>query len=299
MCAVVNAAINLRLANRYVPWWGIARPTASDLRRVFGYSTWTLGWVAVDKLLLATELIIISATVGAIGVTQYTFTTYVMQFVTSIALITASGFMPVLGTLLGVSDNDAAAERARSVRHLVVGIAVLGGSAVLAFNGAFVSQWVGESQYLGTTVNALLVVCGLQLALIRVDGQILDVTMRIAPKVLFGLLSSVGGIMAGWICFALTDNLVAALFAVIAVRLVSNLAFPWLVARAVPGSALTWRVALLAVLLLLASGGIGLIIQAGQLPSTIGLAACWAVLAGAAAWFGLVPRPTVRALISR
>lgn len=298
-CAVVSAATNLGIAKRFVPWWGIAKPTASDLRRVFGYSTWTLGWVAVDKLLLATELIIISATVGAIGVTQYTFTNYVMQFVTSIALITASGFMPVLGNLLGAGHLPAAAERARSVRHLVIGVAVVGGSAVLAFNGAFVSLWVGESQYLGNTVNALLVVCGLQLALIRVDGQILDVTMRIAPKVLFGLVSSVGGIVAGWVCFVTTDNLVAALVAVIAVRSVSNLAFPRLVARAVPGSALPWRTTILACLLLLVSLGTGLIIQAGGDRSTVAVGACWAALACAAAWFGLVPRATIRALISR
>ncbi len=298
-CAVVNAAINVVVAKRFVPWWGIAKPTTSDLRRVFGYSTWTLGWVAVDKLLLATELIIISATVGVIGVTQYTFTNYVMQFVTSIALITASGFMPVLGALLGASDGVAAAERARSVRHLVVGVAVLGGSAVLAFNGTFVNQWVGEDQYLGNTVNTLLVVAGLQLALIRVDGQILDVTMRIAPKVLFGLISSVGGIVAGWVCFATTDSLVTALVAVITVRAVSNLAFPMLIARAVPGSALPFRALILAVLLLFASAGAGLLIQAGEAPSAVALGACWVGITGAVAWFGLIPRGMVRALLSR
>ena len=130
---------------------GSTSPTAPDLRRVLGYSSWTLGWVVLDKLFLASELIVISLMVGALAVTQYTFTTFVMQFVLSIALVTASGFMPMLGAKLGASELGAAADLAASVRHMVVGVVALGSSAVLAFNGAFVSLWVGGEQYLGTT----------------------------------------------------------------------------------------------------------------------------------------------------
>lgn len=50
IAALAGSAVNLMIAKRAVTWWGVARPTPSDLRRVFGYSTWTLGWVAVDKL---------------------------------------------------------------------------------------------------------------------------------------------------------------------------------------------------------------------------------------------------------
>lgn len=299
IAAVASASINLMIAERAVPWWGIARPTTSDLRRVFGYSAWTLGWVAVDKLFLACELIIISVSIGVVAVTQYSFTTYVMQFVISIALVTASGFMPLLGSQLSASAMNVAADRARSVRQLTFGVAVLGGSAVLAFNGAFVALWVGSTQYLGTDVNALLVVCGLQLALIRLDGQILDVTMRIAPKVLVGLLSSAGGILAGCLIFLITERLTVALMAVIGFRAVSNVAFPWLVARSIPGSALTWRPVFLAVALLLISFGIGPLVQSGEPRVAVGLVAGWVLLACTAAWCGLIPRATVRALFSR
>ncbi|MGW0161211.1 lipopolysaccharide biosynthesis protein [Mycobacterium sp. NPDC003323] len=297
--AVFNFVINRQIVKRAVPWWGLARPERSDLRRVFSYSTWTLGWVAVDKLFVASELIIISVMIGVTGVTQYTFTTYVMQFVTSIALITASGFMPTLGSQLARSDLDAAAERSRSVRHLVLGVAVIGSSAVLALNGAFVDWWVGPAQYMGTVLNALLVICGLQLASIRVDGQILDVTMRIAPKVLFGLGVSIGGILVGCLVYFTTNSLVLALAAVILVRSVCNLAFPCLVARSVKGSALPWWPKLLAISLLLVSFGIGPVIQAQAAPIAVPLAVGWTILAGAAAWFGLIPRATVRALLAR
>lgn len=161
VAAVANAALTLLVAKRAVRWWGVSRPTASDLRRVFGYSAWTLGGVVVDKLFFASELIVISVMVGAVAVTQYTFTTYVMQFVLSIALVTASGFAPMLGSQLGASDLGAAAERTKSIRHLVVGIGALGGGAVLAFNGTFVTMWVGADQFLGTipTLSSSSVAC--------------------------------------------------------------------------------------------------------------------------------------------
>lgn len=299
VAAAANAAVTLLVAKRAVKWWGASRPTTPDLRRVLGYSAWTLGWWLIDRLFLASELIVISVMVGAVAVTHYTFTTYLMQFVLSIALVTASGFMPRLGSQLGTSDLSAAAERARSVRHLVIGVAVLGSGAVLAFNGAFVTMWVGADQYLGTMTNALLVVCGLQFALIRMDGQILDVTMRIAPKVLVGLVSSAGGIIAGCVGFAMTHSLVVALVAVIVVRLISNVTYPVLVARAIPGSAVAWRPVTLAGALLVLSFGIGPLIESGAPPMKAGLAVVWLVLASAAGWFGLVPRTTVQALLNR
>jgi O-antigen/teichoic acid export membrane protein len=299
IAAILNAALTLMVAKRAVPWWGISRPTRHDVRRVLGYSSWTLGSMLVDKLFVACELVVISVMVGAVAVTQYTFTTYLMQFVLTIAMVTASGFMPKLGAHLGASELNEAAEMASSLRHLVVGVAVLGGSTVLAFNGAIVALWVGTDQYLGTTLNTLFVVCGLQFAFIRMDGQILDVTMRIATKVLVGLLSSAGGIAAGCISFALTHDLDVALVAVITLRLISNVVYPVLVARSIPDSAVRWRPMLIAGALLIVSFGIGPLVETGQLLVKTGLGVAWVLLAGAAAWFGLVPRTTVQAILSR
>lgn len=297
--AVVNGALTLLVVRKVVPWWGISRPTASDIKRVFGYSAWTLGSMLVDKLLLASELIVISVMVGAVAVTQYTFTSYVMQFVLSIALVTASGFMPILGSKLGAAQHHAAAEQAKTVRHLVIGVVVVGCGAVLAFNGTFVGLWVGKEQYLGTTVNMLLVICGLQQALIRMDGQILDVTMRIAPKVVVGLLASAGGIVAGCIGFALTKSMVTALTAVILFRLASNVAYPAFVARAIPGSAVPWRLVILSAGLLVISFWVGAVSAGSESSLRVALAVGWLLLAGCAAWFGIVPRATVGALLSR
>jgi O-antigen/teichoic acid export membrane protein len=298
--AIVNTALTLIIAKRAVPWWGVARPTKPDIRRVFGYSAWTLGGMLVDKLLLASELIVISVMIGVVAVTQYTFTAYVLQFVLSISLVTASGFMPMLGSQLGNSEMAAAAERARSVRHLVIGVTVLGCAAVLTLNGAFVGLWVGSEQYLGNVINMLLVVCALQQAFIRMDGQVLDVTMQIAPRVVVGLLSSAGGIAAGFVGFALSHNLAVALIAVIVVRLICNVTYPIFVARAIPGSGVPGSTMIVGSSLLVLSFGAGQLLMADLgTAAQVGIVAVWVVFAMAAAWFGLMPRSTLRALLTR
>lgn len=299
IAATLNTALTLAVAKRAVPWWGVAKPTKPDIRRVFGYSAWTLGGMLVDKMLLASELIVISVMVGAVAVTQYTFTAYVLQFVLSISLVTASGFMPVLGSLLGSSEMNAAAERTRSVRRLVIGVTVLGCAAVLAFNGTFVTLWVGADQYLGNLINMLLVICALQQAFIRMDGQILDVTMKIAPRVMVGLASSAGGIAAGCIGFALTHDLASALIAVIIARLAGNVVYPIFVRRAIPGSAAPRSAVLLGSALLVASFGAGLLMEDLEATGQLILAVGWLSGAMATAWFGLLPRAILRALLTR
>lgn len=296
--AVANAAVTWVVARRAVTWWGVSPPTKSDVRRVLGYSTWTLGWVAVDKIFLACELIVISVTAGALVVAKYTFTTYVAQFVLAIAMVTASGFVPKLGAQLGDNLHEEAAVTARALRHLVIAVIALGCSAILAFNGAIVTLWVGHDQYLGTTLNVLLVICTLQFALIRMDGQILDVTMRIGPKVMIGLISSAGGIVAGALTFALTHDLADTLLVIIAIRLVSNVMFPVLVARAIPGSTLPLRAVVVAGALLALSFTIAPMIEDGGLPIPLALP-LWLLAAGAASWFGLVPKDAVAALLTR
>ena len=299
IAAILNTALTLAVARRAVSWWGVAKPTKPDIRRVFGYSAWTLGGMLVDKMLLASELIVISVMVGAVAVTQYTFTAYVLQFVLSISLVTASGFMPVLGALLGNSEMRAAAERARSVRHLVIGVTVLGCSAVLAFNGTFVALWVGAEQYMGNAINMLLVVCALQQAFMRMDGQILDVTLNIAPRVMVGLATSAGGIVAGCIGFALTHDLKWALIATIIARMASNVTYPIFVRRAIPASAVPRSSVLLGVALLIASFGAGLLLADSEASVGMAVAAGWLLIAVVTAWTGLLPRSILQALLTR
>jgi len=295
--AIANSAVTLIIAKRSVPWWGVERPTSTDLRRVQSFSGWTIGGTAVDKLFMSTEIIIISVTLGTIAVTQYTFTSYVMTFVVTITQVAASAFMPAIGSHFGASETSKAVDVAKSIRHLAIGIAALGGSAALAFNEAFVTIWVGSQQYLGTTVNALLVLCSLQFAIIRLDTQVLAVTLRVIPTVVFGLAASAGGVIAGIATFFATHSLAGALLAVLAARLAANIAFPFLVSRQLPGSGMPGRLAFLAVAFLAACWAIGPIVASSDWTARGMIFVGWLVTAAAIAWFGLIPRKSIRELM--
>jgi hypothetical protein len=62
--------------------------------------------------------------------------------------------------------------------------------------------WVGSKFYAGPTQTVLICVMMLQLALIRVDSNVIDLTLRVRGKVLLGLLSAalsagLGYVLAG------------------------------------------------------------------------------------------------------
>ena len=176
---------------------------------------------------------------------------------------------------------------------------MLGCSAVLAFNGTFVALWVGAEQYMGNAINMLLVVCALQQAFMRMDGQILDVTLNIAPRVMVGLATSAGGIVAGCIGFALTHDLKWALIATIIARMASNVTYPIFVRRAIPASAVPRSSVLLGVALLIASFGAGLLLADSEASVGMAVAAGWLLIAVVTAWTGLLPRSILQALLTR
>ena len=111
------------------------------------------------------------------------------------------------------------------------------------------------------------------------------------------LSDAVVAIVAGCTTFAGTDDLATALVAVIVVRLVVSVSYPIFVARSIPGSAVPARTVLIALALLGLSLGVGAILPGTGFAETAGMGLLWLVLAGAAAWFGLLPRATVQALI--
>lgn len=253
LAGVANGIATLALARRTVSWFGVSRPAISDVRRVFGFSAWTLLWAAVEKLYLSSELILAGLLIGAIGVTHYTFTSYVLQFILVIALITASGFMPSIGILFGRGDVEEAASLLARVRRLVLVLTVALCACAIAFNGAFVSLWAGAPQYMGNETNALLGLLTLQLCLIRLDGQVLDAVLRISAKVGFGAAGALLSLVAGVLIYQTYSDFNASLIGVITARLLVSLALPWLVRRSLPGFHYPWAALIMGAMVIGAS----------------------------------------------
>jgi len=166
---------------RYVPWFGIARPTRDDVRALLAMSAWLTAGEVVVKLLLASDVLIL----GMVTVTGRG------------RLVRADGIRRPHGhrhsrvhrqrrdAWAGRPDRARDHARAAQVRSelqtltwlLVTGI----GATILAWNPSFLSLWVGPQHYAGPWVDLLIVVVAVQTAFIRTDAYIIDAALRPRP----------------------------------------------------------------------------------------------------------------------
>ncbi len=255
---VINCSITYFIARRHVPWFGIRKPERIEVKSLFGFSGWVLIWAFVTKLFQSSELLLFSALVGAVAVTNYTFTSYVVTLALQVPLMTISALMPQLGAHLGRRDMNRAKTLIADSHQLTLAVVVIFGSGVLLFNRSFVTLWVGPERYLGDTVNALMVASFVQLALIYNNAQIQDTGMAIRGKVLIGVAGAVGSFGVAWVLFVTTHRVAMIYVGLITTRTVISVLFPALVRRLVPGVRFDLRRHLLGLMVLLASYLIGL-----------------------------------------
>lgn len=238
---VLNGFFTWLVARKRVTWWGIAKPNGSDVVRFAGFSNWTLVWALVQLLLLSSELLLISIVSGPVAVTKYTFTSYAVQFALSICLMTGSAVTPRLGALIGNRDLETTGRLVSQTREILLAIMTVSGAGILLLNRTFVSIWAGPEQYMGDTVNALMVIAFLQLAHIRFEAQVQDVGLNISRKVVVGIAATCLSLLLGGLCYSVFGSLESLYVGLIIGRLPASILLPRLVATLVPVSPYNWR----------------------------------------------------------
>ena len=269
IAAILNSIATWLIARRSLPWWGVRRPRTADLSMMARFSGWVFGWAFIEKILVSTEVVLLSIAVGVTAVTDYTFTSYIVQFALSICLLTASAYMPRMGSLLSRGDLMAAAKLIQRVRELVLSIATIAASCILLLNESFVAVWVGESHFMGSTVNLLMALGFVQLAVIRCDGQIHDTGLRIHNRVLLGGASSIACIAGGLATYEMSNSLSLMLGSVIIARLLMPFTFPRLVRELVPGVRIKWQRFVLSAAIILVCYAIGRVVSAVEVLSFV------------------------------
>jgi O-antigen/teichoic acid export membrane protein len=143
-----------------------------------------------------------------------------------------SATMPGVGGLIGAGETTKAARVRAETMVLSWLVAVSAGAVVIVWLPSFLDLWVGARYDAGTLATVLICVMVLQLALVRVDSNVIDVTLRVRAKVLLGLFSV--AVSAG-LAVALVGpaglgipGLVAGF---IIGRLPLTVAYPWLIGR--------------------------------------------------------------------
>ncbi|MBI5296006.1 MAG: oligosaccharide flippase family protein [Chloroflexi bacterium] len=229
----------LWIVRTYAPWFGAAKPSLADARQMLGLSWWFMGWNLVTTLLLASDVVVLGLLNSVESVTNYSLTKYVPEMLIGVIVIVIFGIMPGLGGIIGAGNFEKAVHLREEINSFIWLVATTLGASILIWNRTFIGLWVGTGHYSGSLPNLLIVAAAMQLALIRSDGNIIDLTLRLSRKVLLGFLSvaisiAAAGILVGYFRM----SVVGLCLGIMAGRVILSIGYPILIGRSL---GIPWR----------------------------------------------------------
>jgi O-antigen/teichoic acid export membrane protein len=232
LSSLLSGALFLGVVRRHVTWFGVARPARRMVRTFVQLSGWFLVWRIVAQAMRASDLVVLGAFDSVTTVTTYTLTRYVAEALFMLIVVVISGALPGLGGVLGSGD----VERARSLRSEMLALSWLVttvvGSAILLWNRSFVGLWVGPEHFAGAVPTLLIVLMTAQFIMIRIDANVIDLTLDLKAKVLMGLLSTLLSVGAAAVLVAHFGAGIEGLcVGFMAGRTLLSLIYPWLVGQ--------------------------------------------------------------------
>ena len=222
----------LWVVRNHTPWFGIAKPRRSDTSQMLKLSWWFMGWNLVTSLLLVSDVVVLGLLNSIESVTNYALTKYVPETLIGVIVIIVFGIMPGLVGIIGTGDHAKAVRLRDEINIFIWWIATALGASILVWNRIFIGLWVGAEHYSGPIPNLLIVIAAMQLVLIRSDGNVIDLTLRLGQKVILGMVSVTvsivaAGIMVGY--FRL--GIVGLCLGIMGGRLIISLGYPFLISR--------------------------------------------------------------------
>ncbi len=229
---LIVAVFYFSVCRAYIPWFGIRRPSFSMVKRFLHLSGWYLAGDVVANMTFASDVVVLGLLSSVESVTSYTLTKYIPETVISIIAIVVVGIIPGLGGIMGAGDLKRAAQLRGEVITLTWLIIITMGTTILLWNRVFLELWVGSDRYAGTLPNLLIVAVVTQFVLIRTDGSIIDLTLRIQRKVLFGALSVIVSVVTGGILVKFLDmGVVGVCLGLLLGRSILSITYPGIASR--------------------------------------------------------------------
>jgi O-antigen/teichoic acid export membrane protein len=222
----------VHIVRRQISWWGVARPVRGAIRGFVALSWWFLLWNLVMQAMKGADFIVLGALAGTTVVATYSLTSLVPQAVSDVVFMVISATMPGLGGIVGAGDLERAARVRAETLVLCWLLAVSAGATVIVWLPGFIRLWVGSQYDAGATATVMISAMVLQFALIRVDSNVIDVTLRVRAKVLLGLFSAALAVGLGVVLVGPADLGIPGIVAAMMLgRAPLSLAYPMLIAR--------------------------------------------------------------------
>lgn len=225
--SVIAGLLSLAVAKRSLPWFRAKWPHRDELRSFTRFSIWIFLWALNNKLMLCSDIVILGMLSSPSVVASYAMCNCVAQTVVNMAALTVSAGIPGMGSLIGAKEQ----KRAARVREEIIAVcwlaATVSGCAILLWNSAFISLWIGRDHYIGYFENFMIVLMMTQLIFIRSDAFIIDITLNVRGKVVLGGISSAVGIVLGFLLgWAMSSSVVGVATGLIIGRLILTVGYP-------------------------------------------------------------------------
>lgn len=248
---LVSGIVFWRLARIHVPWFGVALPRKSDFVVFSAFGGWMWVWALVNRSLFLSDVIILGWVQGAATVTTFIFSQYILQMGVHLIVLMAGAVAPGLGKIVGQGDLQRAQEVRSQLLIVIWLMFVVLGTCIFIWNESLIGLWVGADRFAGPRVNALLVTMFLQMAFIRADAVVIDVTLDVKRKVLWGVLASLISISLA-LMLALRFGMEGMIWGLIGGRSLLSVLYPILVGKALQVAKLKyflelWRPALVTI----------------------------------------------------
>jgi len=229
---IVIAIFYSVLCKKYVPWFGARRPSRGLVKRFLGLSGWFFVGDIVQNVTYASDAVILGLLSSVESVTPYTLTKYIPETVSGLVAILVASIIPGLGGIIGTKDFKKASQVRGEIFSLTWFIVTVIGTSVLLWNNIFLDLWVGPSRYPGSIANLWIVIVVAQSILIRTDGSIIDVTLRVQRKVLLGIISVLVSIVIASVLVGIYDlGIVGVSIGMFLGRLILSYYYPVIVSR--------------------------------------------------------------------
>ena len=228
VCAGLMGLCFWWVVRRYVPWFGVERPTTAEIKRLLRLSLWVSAGEAVTKLLLASDVIILGMVLSPTSVTAYVLTGYAARMAVNVHVLAAGGATPGIGGVIGLQQHEKAIRLRNELLALTWLFVVTVGATILLWNRSFVALWVGSRNYGGTFVNLFIVLTMAQTAFVRSDAYIIDAALQPRQRV---IVAAVAAVLTIGLATALTMRFgtVGLCVGIFAGRLTQSIAYPRLV----------------------------------------------------------------------
>ena len=218
------------LVKRYVPWFGVARPSRAEVRALVGMSAWIAGGEVIAKLALASDVLVLGMVVSSAVVTTYVLTGFPARIALGLYHFSATAAQPGLGAVIGKQQYGRAGHLRGELLVFTWLFVTAAGATILLWNRSFLALWVGLENYAGMWPNALIMLAAAQAAVVRCDSYILDAMLQPRLRVMVGV-GAAALIIAASVTLTPALGIVGICLGVLAGRCVQTVAYPILVER--------------------------------------------------------------------